>query len=62
MISELNELAEAIHRALSQGKLSRFFQGTDNASSIRYHTEKLDSIIAGLSVRESRLAAEVPSD
>jgi hypothetical protein len=56
MDSELKELAEVIESALSQGKLSRLFQSSDNASSIKYHIGTLDNIIAGLSVRNLRFA------
>jgi hypothetical protein len=56
--SELKELAKVIESAGSQAKLVRFVQGRDNALSIRYHTEKLDSIIAALSVRESQVTLE----
>jgi hypothetical protein len=48
--SELNDLATTIQSASSQGRLAQFFNSTDITSTVKYHTQRLDSMVAMLTV------------
>ena len=44
-ISEIKSLTTGIEQATSCGTLGRFFNSTDDASSLKSHNDKLDRII-----------------
>jgi hypothetical protein len=50
-LRELTALTTDIRMASSQGRLTRFFNSTDDASSLTNHTASLDHIIADFTVR-----------
>ncbi|KAF8240893.1 hypothetical protein L208DRAFT_1383883 [Tricholoma matsutake] len=46
---EINSLTAEIERAKSNGTLAKFFNSTDDASSLKSHNDNLDQIIHGAS-------------
>jgi hypothetical protein len=49
-VSEIKSLTAEIEQATSRGTLARFFNSTDDASSLKSHNDKLDRIISKANV------------
>jgi hypothetical protein len=60
-VSEIKGLTTEIEQATSRGTLVRFFNSTDDASSLKSHNENLDRIISEANVSELvQLALTIP--
>jgi hypothetical protein len=51
-VSEIKSLAAEMEQATSRGTLVRFFNSTDDASSLKSHNDNLDRIILEANVSQ----------
>jgi hypothetical protein len=51
-ISEIKSLTAELEQATSRGTIVRFFNSTDDASSLKSHNDKLDRIIGEANVSQ----------